>query len=203
MIKKAYFFSIILCSLFLSGCSSSQSENSQDAEFLSAAEEFLLAFNNKDVAEIDKYIDKDYGAFVIYNPGAFVVSKHIYSFAEITSMEGTYDAANLKVTKINCANPRSGLEPVYSCDMPEGWNKQGCFYGTEKTIELHKLYTDMVTYELMSENTAAEPMRKASLSENNHKFFLYNTDETIGFHFGKRNGNIYLIAIDRVIPCSA
>jgi hypothetical protein len=194
---------VLIVSGFTWGCGSSPLGSSQDAEFLAAADEFLTAFNNKDVTGLDKLIDKEYGVFILDNPGAYIASMRISSFSEVMSMEGEYGIANLKVTKVNCISPRRGLEPIYSCDEPGGWNKQGCFYGIEKTIRLEQMYRDMITYELLSESEAAEPMRIASLSEKNHTYFLYNTDETIGFHFGKRNGKLYLIAIDRVIPCSA
>ena len=199
---RALLFVLIVCG-FTWGCGSSPLGSSQDAEFLAAADEFLTAFNNKDVAGLDKFIDKEYGVFILDNPGAYIASMRISSFSEVMSMEGEYGIANLKVTKVNCTSPRRGLEPIYSCDTPEGWNKQGCFYGIEKTIRLEQMYRDMITYELLSEYEASEPMRIAALSEKNHTYFLYNTDETIGFHFGKRNGKLYLIAIDRVIPCSA
>ncbi|HLT24408.1 MAG TPA: hypothetical protein VK004_04720 [Ignavibacteria bacterium] len=185
------------------GCSASPLGSSQDEEFLAAAEDFITAFNNKDVTGIDKYIDIEYGVFVLHNPGAYIVPVRLNSFGEIMSMEGEYDIANLKVTKVNCASPRRGLEPIYSCDAPEGWNKQGCFYGIEKTIALENLYRDLISYDLLTPEEAAEPMRIAAQSEKNHTYFIYNTDETIGFHFGKRNGKFYIIAIDRVIPCSA
>ena len=32
---------------------------------------------------------------------------------------------------------------------------------------------------------------------------FYDTNETVGFYFGKKDGKWKLVAIDRVIPCSA
>ena len=190
---------IVLSLLIISGCNSAPQGNT---EYLSNTDEFMTAFNNKDVAAIDKFIDKEYGFFVIYNPGAFTVAMHLNSFGDIMSMEGEYDVANLKVTKVNCSNYREGLEPVYSCD-DDGWNKTGCFYGTQKNLSVAGTYDTMLEYDLIDAFIAPRLRDLAAKSEANYAYFVYSTDETIGFYFGEKNGKYYLIAIDRVIPCSA
>jgi hypothetical protein len=186
----------------LSGCSSSQQGIEQDSDFLSVADDFLTAFNSKDVAELNKYVDKDYGLFVVDNPGAASICYHLNSFTDIMSYENEYGVGYLKVVKINCSNPRKGLEPIYDCDK-DGWNKQGCFYGTQKNINLVQLYKDLIYFDLYTEAEANEPMRIAAMSEKNFVYFIYNTDENIGFYFGLKDGKYYLIAIDKVEPCSA
>lgn len=190
---------IILTALVLAGCTSAPQGNS---EYLSNTEEFITSFNNKDVSALDKFIDKEYGLFVLHNPGAYVAILHLNSFGDIMSMEGEYGVANLKVTKINCSNYREGLEPVYSCD-DDGWNKTGCFYGTQKNLSVTGTYDLMVEYDLIDAVVAPRLRDLAAKSEANYAYFVYNTDETIGFYFGEKNGKYYLIAIDRVIPCDA
>jgi len=201
MIKKAYFFSIILCSLFLSACSSSQSENSQDAEFLSTAGDFIAAFNSNNTAELDKYVYKEYGFFVIHNPGAYVIANYYDSFSDIMS-KGENDVLKLKDAKFSCTDLRRGLEPTFSCD-DEKWNKEGCFYGTQKNYMPSNVFRDMIEYELVSGDEIDPLLRKAESSEKNYAYFIYNTNEFIGFYFGLKNGKYYLIAIDTVVPCSA
>lgn len=192
----------VILILFLSGCSSSQQGSDQDSDFLSMADDFIDAFNNKDVTELNKYIDKDYGLFVIDNPGAASINSHFSSFTDIMSIDNEYGIGYLKVVKINCKNPRKGLEPIYDCNE-DGWNKQGCFYGTQKNIDLVRLYKDLIYFDLYTEAEAKEPMRIAALSEKNFVYFLYNTEENIGFYFGFKNDRYYLIAIDKVVPCDA
>ena len=190
---------ILLSLLILAGCTSAPQGNS---EYLSNTEDFITAFNNKDVAEIDKFIDKEYGFFVIYNPGAYSAIMHLNSFGEIMSMDGEYNVANLKVTKLNCSNYREGLEPVYSCD-DDRWNKTGCFYGTQKNLSVAGTYDKMIEYDLIDAVIAPRLRDLAAKSEANYAYFVYSTNENIGFYFGEKNGKYYLIAIDRVTPCDA
>ena len=190
---------LVLFVFILSGCSSS---SQGDSEFLSFADEFITAFNSKDVKAIDKYIDKSYGLFVIYNPGAYVVATNLNSFADIMAMTGDYDVGNLKITKVDCVKMRKGSEPVYSCEE-DRWNKTGCFYGTKKDRSLVGVYDDMIKYDLLDAVVAPELREKAAASEKNYVYFVYNTDQQVGFYFGSKNGKYYLIAIDRVTPCEA
>jgi hypothetical protein len=177
--KKIYLFLIIISFLFLSGCTSAPQG---DSEFLSTADDFIAAFNSKNAVELNKYVDKEYGFFVIYNPGAFTVAMNLNSFSDVMSLEGTNDVANLKVAKVNCLNPRKGLEPVYSCDN-EGWNKTGCFYGTQINRSVAGVYDDMMEYELIDAVVAPGLRDKAAASEKNFAYFVYNTDEEIGLYF--------------------
>lgn len=198
---KLYTLLIIISCFILSGCSSSQQKSSQDDEFLSAAEDFIAAFNSNNTAEMNKYIDKEYGFFVIHNPGAYVVANYYDSFSDIIS-KGDNVVLKLKEAKFNCSNPRRGLEPVFSCD-DEKWNKEGCFYGTQKNYVPSNVYRDMIEYELTIGDEVHEYIRKAESSEKNYAYFIYNTDEYIGFYFGFKSGKYYLIAVDTVVPCSA
>lgn len=201
MMKKAYLFLIIFCSVLLSGCSSSQPENSQDAEFLSTADDFIAAFNSNNTAELDKYIDREYGFFVIHNPGAYIVANYYDSFSDIMS-KGEDDVLKLKDAKFSCPDFRRGLEPTFSCD-DEKWNKEGCFYGTQKNYMPSNVFRDMTEYDLVSGNEIDPLLRKAELSEKNYAYFIYNTNDYMGFYFGLKNGKYYLITIDTVVPCSA
>lgn len=196
--KRFYSLAILLSALFLSSCSSAPQG---DSAFLSAADDFIAAFNSKNTAALDKYIDKEYGFFVIHNPGAYVVAKYYDSFSSIMSGQDN-DIFRLKDDKFTCTSLRRGLEPVYSCDEDK-WNKEGCFYGTEKNKVASQVYRDMKKYDLVFGDEVDEYIRKAEASEKNYTYFMYNTDEFIGFYFGMKNGKYYLIAVDIVVPCSA
>jgi hypothetical protein len=164
-------------------------------------EKFIKAFNQKNTLEVNKYLNLEYGFFVIDNPGAFTVVKHFESFGEIMEMEGEYDIAHLKVLKVDC-DLKNGKKPYYDCEK-ESWDKEGCFLEEAPESRITYYYETMVEYELADSNIVKDEIILSKKSDSMITHLVYNTETNVGFYFGKINDEWYLLCIDKVTPCSA
>jgi len=192
---------VMILFITMTSCDTSK----QQASNLNAGfwQEFIKAFNEKKPLEINKYINSNYGFFVIDNPGAFLIVKHFYSFNEIMEMEGEFDIAYLKVLKVDC-DLRDGKRPYYNCDYDEnGWDKEGCFLEKSPKFKISEEYKNMIGYELVDSNIVKDEMILSKKSDSIITHLVYNTEATVGFYFGKINNRWYLLCIDKVTPCDA
>ncbi|MFC2092920.1 hypothetical protein ACFLSV_03370 [Bacteroidota bacterium] len=76
----------VLCVALFNCNSSKQKEDGANKSFSEFFEKFIKAFNEKNSLEIIKYINSEYGFFVIDNPGAFSIVLHFNSFDKIMIM---------------------------------------------------------------------------------------------------------------------
>lgn len=170
-------------------------------EFL---ERFILAFSEKNAAIIDKYINSEFGLFVLDNPGAFAIVEHFKSFDDIMKLDYEYNIGFLKVCKVNCKFTK-GTIPEYNCgnEEMEGWNKNGCFYNDNQTLTITKYHNFMIDYNLGDIQVIKDNIELAAKSEKYITHLAYSTESSIGFYFGIVDNNWYLICIDKITPCSA
>jgi hypothetical protein len=170
-------------------------------EFL---ERFIIAFNEKNTAEINKCIIGEYGLFVLDNPGAFAIVEHFKSFDDIMKLDYEYNIGFLKACKVDCKFTE-GTIPVYNCgnEKMEGWDKNGCFYNDNQTLFITKFYKDMLEYNLGDIHVINEDMELAAISEKYITHLAYSTESSIGFYFGIVDNNWCLICLDKITPCSA
>lgn len=195
---------IVFILIFLIACNDNKTETAEkepqkEKSFEEFLPEFIEAFNSKNIAELNSYLDYETGLYGFSNPGAFTVTQHFNSFDDIFNIEHEFDIAAIKAIKINCT-PEKGEMPKYSCD-DDTWSKEGCFWNSFADHKITKNYQVMIDYELI-EKDKVDLEKTADADELITRFF-YDTNETIGFYFGKKDGKWKLVAIDRVIPCSA
>lgn len=190
--------------MFVSIVSYSSSLNGNAEPFNEFLERFIVAFNEKNTAEINKCIDGEHGLFVLDNPGAFAIVEQFKSFVDIMMLDYEYNIGFLKACKVDCKFTK-GTIPVYNCDTEEmeGWNKNGCFYNDNQTLFITKFYKDMLKYNLGDIQVINEDMELAAISEKYITHLAYSTESSIGFYFGLIDGDWRLICIDKITPCSA
>ena len=190
----------VLCVLMLSCNTSKQKGDDANGNFSDFFENFIKAFNQKDTLAVNKYLNPEYGFFVIDNPGAFSVVRHFDSFDEIMKMEGEYDIAYLKVLKVDC-DLKNDKKPFYECET--GWDKEGCYLEKYPKFKISDYYKTMIEYELTDSNAVKEEMDLSLKSEVMIVRLVYSTEAPIGFYFVKIDEKWYLLCIDKVTPCSA
>jgi len=193
-------FILLFCVTMINCNNSKQYGNDENASFTSFWVNFIKVFNEKKTSEINKYINFQYGFFVIDNPGAYSVVQHYDSFNEIMKMEGEYDIAYLKVLKVGC-DLRDGKRPYYDCE--KGWDKEGCFLEESPELKISEYYETMIEYQLADSNIVKEDMDLSKKSNLMITHLVYNTEATVGFYFGKIDNKWYFLCIDKVTPCSA
>jgi len=169
--------------------------------FMDFYERFISAFNEKNITELNKCINSEYGLFVLDNPGAFSVASHFNSFSDIMGIDGESDIGNLKALKVNC-KLQEGKPPIYDCELDK-WNKQGCFLDKNSSLSISEYYKIMLEYNLADINSIKTEM---ALSEKSGPYIshqVYSTKGDIGFYFGIIDNNWCLICINKITPCSA
>lgn len=162
---------------------------------------FIKAFNEKNTLEINKFLNPEYGFFVLDNPGAIYIVRHFDSFDEIMEMEGESDIAYLKVLKVDC-DLKEGEKPFYECES-DGWNKEGCYLEKYPELKISDYYKTMIEYELIDSNSVKKEMELSLKAENMITHLVYSTEAPIGFYFAMIDEKWYLICIDKVTPCDA
>lgn len=190
---------ILLISVFVS-CSGSKAP--KDKEFHDIANEFIVAFDNKDLTTIEKFIDFNTGFFVLDNPGAFSFPEYFTSYNQIVMLDSESGIGYLNHMKTNCGDIRKGSLPVYSCD-DERWDNEGCFYGEGNSPGLSRMYMSLLQFELIDQVSFDNQITHAREIDNRITHFIYSTDESVGFYFGKVNGKWRLLCIDKIVACSA
>lgn len=160
-------------------------------------QEFMKAWNSKNIEKLNPFIHPDYGLFVLQNPGAYlypfygkdasVFKKEVYGYE--------YRAG------AKCPTLLDGKLPDFSCDT-EGWDKEGCFLEEGYHTEIAPLMALMGEYDLgKGKNEASYPV--AQKIDNLETMAVYSTDDTVGWNFGFIDGKWYLVMVDMEDPCSA
>jgi len=162
---------------------------------------FINAFNEKNIQEINKCINSEYGLFVFDNPGAFWVASHFNSFSDIMGLDGESDIGYLKVLKVNC-KLQEGKPPIYDCELDK-WNKQGCFLDKNSSLSISEYYKTMLEYNLADINSIETEMALAEKLGPYISYQVYSTKGYVGFYFGIIDNNWCLICIKKITPCSA
>lgn len=179
-----------------------ESKVSNNEEFLKIANQFVLAFNSKDYAEIDKFVDKELGFFVLNNPGAATMPFYFNSWKQIIEMEGYFDVAQLKVLKFDIQYCQQGLKPVFNCELNK-WTAEGCFYGKNIDLKLVNLHNSLLEFDFLNKVQYNKTISSAQKIDSFDKYFVYNTNTNLGFYFAKFNDKWVLVCVDYIIPCSA
>lgn len=190
----------VLLIFFIFSCTGSN--RNEDKKFQDVANEFIVAFDNKDLTSIEKYIDPKSGFFVIDNPGAFIIVEYFTSFNQIAMLDSEYGIGYLNHMRTGCRQFVDGSVPVYSCDE-ERWNTTGCFTGKSNSPGLSRLFLNLLQFELLDQFGYDNQITRAREIDSQITHFIYSTDASVGFYFGKIDGNWRLLCIDKVVPCSA
>lgn len=191
---------VIFLSLAFYSCSGSKVNT--DKDFQRVAKEFIAAFDKKDLAVIEKYINSRTGFFVLDNPGAFSFPEYFTSYNQIVMLDSESGIGYLNHMKTKCGDITKGSVPVYSCD-DERWDKEGCFYGEANSPGLSRLYMSLLQFELIDQTSFDSRIDLARNIDNQITHFIYSTDESVGFYFARINGEWKLLLIDKIVACSA
>jgi hypothetical protein len=169
----------------------------QEEEQETSFQEFAAAFVKKVNAEnLFNFISKDYGLFILHNPGAFPVIQR-YDKKEDMQKVLYREAFSTKFV------PQEGSIPAFSCDE-EGWNKMGCFWKKDIYANIKGTYDIMLEYQLMEKDELnEEDYTKAEELSKQQTYCLYATDIVTGFYFINIDNQYYLYLIDVIDPCSA
>jgi len=195
----------------IQGMKVSEGNKQDEKSFTEMFEKFAAAFNNKNISELNEYINPEYGLFILDNPGAFSVANYFDSFDSIFSNPKETDMYRIKNIKISCS-PEYGVLPHYNCDGSgkEGWDKTGCFYKLyteKKPVSRYIYFADRNGKYGPDDQDKAEDYQRLysglSRSLENSEFVFYSTLSDIGFYFVVRNERMFLVMTDLVTPCSA
>ncbi|HBS87654.1 MAG: hypothetical protein A2W91_15430 [Bacteroidetes bacterium GWF2_38_335] len=175
---------------------SEQNPQSKAIEYELIANDFIKVFNEKNTADLNKFLHPAYGVFILNNPGAFVAVSHYESFGKAFADDW---GPALKERKIN-GTINTGDLPNFDCET-NSWDAEGLIITENPPVKLLDFFKAGVEYEVIQKDEKLQKLIQDV--EPQIVFSLYDTKSTIGLFFAKIDDKWYLIYIDRVDPCSA
>lgn len=161
---------------------------------------FVADFNAHDPKRLERWNAPD-GMLLLDNPGAFVRVKNLAGASALHSLEGTYDGARVKTATLPEVLDAGPIPKVQCEDSPEV--KSGVFLGDDDGAYLQKFIDALEQYELAPPAEVAKIREVFAKSSGYERFMAADTKQSLKFLFGKKDGNVVLLAVDAVVPCSA
>lgn len=164
--------------------------------------EIIKAYQQKDNAKINSYINKKYGITFLFARGAFnnIATSEDFSFAQPVPEYLAYVVdfkTNYKITH--------SILPEFDCGI-ETWNKpEGIYVNiTKHDKTLSSVAKSEVEYINKDAWSNAEIKNFEDIENKSHKVILINENQdAFIFYVAPIDGKYYLTAIDRFEVCSA
>lgn len=187
------------------GSDSSGSAGTSPASLANAPREeiwasFVADFNAHDPERLERW-NAPSGMLLLDNSGAFVRVRHLAGASALHSLEGTYDGARVKTLTLPEALDTGPIPQVQCENTPEV--KPGVYLGDGDGSYIQKFIDALQEYELAPPDEVTKIREVFAQNAGFERFMAADTKQSLKFLFGKKGGNIVLLAVDAVVPCSA
>lgn len=140
------------------------------------------------LANIDKMIDKEIGAYLIYKPGVAAIPKRFTSAEDLKTTFAYIDETFVQIKEV----PQKGELPYFDC---ESFDKEGNFYKeVEKGGRIQMAMNDQK--ELLYTEFPEEEVTQMIKADNATSIIMVSTNAQIEMGFGKVNGEWRLITVN-------
>ncbi|MFT5618592.1 MAG: hypothetical protein ACI85I_001827 [Arenicella sp.] len=200
----------LLCSFVLFSCASDGGEGtegetdnggsnkivSENTKPMDLSEDFPTMFSSAFIgkskeqvlANIDKMIDKEIGAYLIYKPGVAAIQKRVTSAEDLKSTFAYIDETLVQFKEA----PKKGELPYFDC---ETFDKEGNFYKeVEKGGRVQMAMNDEKN--LLYTDFPEEEVTKMVNADNATSVVMVSTNAQVEMGFGKVNGKWRIITVN-------
>ncbi len=137
---------------------------------------------------IDRMIDKEIGAYLIYKPGAAAIPKRFTSAEDLKTTFAYIDETFVQIKDV----PKKGELPYFDC---ESFDKEGNYYKeVERGGRIQMAMNDQK--ELLFTEFPEEEVTQMTNADNATSIVMVSTNAKIEMSFGKVNGEWRLITVN-------